>query len=471
MSDAQNQAPVSLVDPNVPADQGLSSLGLLMQLGGSLFAAVMTLATFTALLALGARGGGGGENLVILLLLGVSLTRSIFHRMAGTELLYGKPSFEGVSRLGGVKRYIAIGLAHSAMVFLILSGKFHMDMKLALGIGLGCAAWPVTLAVLMTLPRFRRFNTEMPVAEDKGFEAASILMTVLGLCGLLGGAVVLVLMVQAGSELTKGAGVLLVLTTAMLVVRSFIHVQAGFSGLRETSVDRSVELANRYANFGVISSFCGGGALLLWVMTSAVSVAGMALITGLVWMLMAWPLIIRRFFSDRQFVDLLAGDNAPIHRRAPDAGITALGWFLFAYSIMQASFMLPSLFGGSEMREMGGMLPGLMGGGGGGFRSMWWTVGELVLQGWAGYEPVRMSPQSRIIATIYGLVGGGVTIFMNYPLLHNLKHMRGVMGAGSVGIAMLALSLVIPVATIVLVNRKLAPTARARFKSKPTTGA
>ena len=42
----------------------------------------------------------------------------------------------------------------------------------------------------------------------------------------------------------------------MLVVRSFIHVQAGFSGLRETQVDRAVELANRYANFGVISSFC-----------------------------------------------------------------------------------------------------------------------------------------------------------------------------------------------------------------------
>ena len=32
----------------------------------------------------------------------------------------------------------------------------------------------------------------------------------------------------------------------------------------------------------------------------------------------------------------------------------------------------------------------------------------------------------------------------------------------------LAFALVIPVATIVLVNRKLSPTARARFKSKPT---
>ena len=40
------------------------------------------------------------------------------------------------------------------------------------------------------------------------------------------------------------------------------------------------------------------------------------------WMLMAWPLIIRRFFSDRQFADLLAGDDAPRPppraRRRPD---------------------------------------------------------------------------------------------------------------------------------------------------------
>jgi len=118
---------------------------------------------------------------------------------------------------------------------------------------------------------------------------------------------------------------LFVLSLMLLVVRSVLHVQAGFSGLRETSVDQSVERANRYANFGVISSFCMGGALLLWVMSSAMSVAGLAMISGLVWILLAWPLIVRRFYSDRQFADLLAGDHAPVHRRSPDAGLTWLG--------------------------------------------------------------------------------------------------------------------------------------------------
>jgi len=359
------------------------------------------------------------------------------------------------------------GLAQSVMVAALLAAKFHVPTTIALGILGGLAAWPATLAVILRLPRFKRFQNDIPVTEDKGFEGAAILMSVLGLCGLVGGATVLYIMLQAGKELTKGPGVLLVLTVAMLVVRSFIHVQAGFSGLRETSVDKGVELANRYANFGVISSFCGGGAMLLFVMSSAVSVAGMALITGLVWMLMAWPLIIRRFFSDRQFADLLAGDNAPVHRRAPDAGITALGWLLLAYAMFGFSFSIPAMFagGGGDMGELQSMMAI---GGGGGAHSMWWNIGTLVLQAWAGYELIRMSPQSRIIATVFGVVGTGVAIYMHLELIHGLKHMHGMMEGDALLIGPLALQLIIPIATIVLVNRKLSPTARARFKTKPT---
>ena len=247
-----NEEAVNLVDPGVPADQGLSSLGLLMQLGGSVFAALATLATFVTVLA---PGGRGDEKLWVLLILGLTVTRSLFQRMAGTELLYGKRTFEGVgSPLSGVKRYVVVGLAHSAFMFLLLTGKFHLDMKLGAGIGLGLASWPLVLAVLVSLPRFRRFTGELPVAEDKGFEAASILMTVLGTCGVLGtGAVLLMMLDMGGRMLTQGPGVLIMLATVLLVIRSGLHVQAGLSGLRETSVDRAVERANRYANFGVIS--------------------------------------------------------------------------------------------------------------------------------------------------------------------------------------------------------------------------
>jgi len=456
---AENQpGVVDLVDAGVPADQGLSSLGLLMQLAGNVLAAFVALQAFLMLFV----PRVDTDTLWILLLLGLSIARSMFHRSAGTQLLYGGPPGQ---RLQGIRRYIMFGLAQSVMVAALLAAKLHVPSKLAIGFLVALAAWPVTLGVLIRLPRFKRFENDIPITEDKGFEGASILMTVLGLCGAIGTGTALVVMLQMpGSELQKGPGVLIVLTVAMLVVRSIIHTQAGLSGLRETNIDRSVELANRYANFGVISSFCGGGALLLVVMSSAVSVAAMAAVCGVCWMLMTWPLIIRRFFSDRQFADLLAGDEAPIHRRAPDAGLTALGWLLLGFAILMGSFTIPQLFTSPDSDFYA--LQSLLAFGSGGAHSVWWSVGELVLMGWAGYELIRMSPQSRIIATIFGVVGVAVAIYTNYPLFQELKHMRG-MGADAMAIGPLAFALIIPISTIVLVNRKIAPTARARFRQKP----
>jgi hypothetical protein len=452
---------VDLVDAGVPADQGLSSLGLLMQLAGNVMAALAALVTFSIML----EAGGRGDVLWFLLIFGISIARSMFHRAAGTQLLYGRPGFEAVSRLAGVRRYVLFALAQSVMIAALLAAKMHVPTTIALGVLAGLAAWPVTLGVLMQLPRFKRIANELPISEDKGFEGAAILMTVLGLTGAVGGGAVLAIMLQAGSALQKGPGVLLVLTVAMLVVRSIIHVQAGLSGLRETSVDRSVELANRYANFGVISAFCGGGAFLLFIMSQSFEITGMAVIAGLVWMLMAWPLIIRRFFSDRQFADLLAGDNAPVHRRAPDAGLSALGWLLLALAVFSLSCSIPGLIAGSESGELRNLM---MMGGSSGYQSMWWNIGTIVLQAWAGYELIRMSPQHRIIATVFGVVGAAVVIYTNLPLIRELKHMRGMMGGDAMAIAPLAMGLIIPIATLVLVNRKIAPTARARFKSKPT---
>jgi hypothetical protein len=466
MSEQKQDGVVKLVDAGVPADQGLSSLGLLMQLAGNLFAAYAGLLAFAMLFAL----RGSGETLWVLVLLGASITRSIFHRNAGTQLLYGAPSLtaDGSNqRLAGIKRYFIAALIQTVIVGVLLAGKFHVPGKFVVSIMLGLGVWPVTLAILMMLPRFQRYGDDLPLPEDKGFEGAAILMTVLGLCGLIGtGAVLVFTLDMPGKTLTKGPGVLIALALAMLVFRSILHVQAGLSGLRETSVDRSVELANRYANFGVISSFCGGGALLMFFMTSAMNVVFLAIVCGLCWMLMAWPLVIRRFFSDRQFADLLAGDGAPLHRRAPDAGLTSLGWLLLAWAAFSATFLIPQIVLGTDSDF--GRLQDLMAFGGGGLtRSMWFSVGLVVLQAWAGFELIRMSPHSRVIATVYGVVGAIVTVYINWPMFDLLKHMRGIDPNQVMLFGPLAMALIIPVATVVLVNRKIAPTARARFRQNP----
>ncbi len=470
MSEDQKQPTVDvvdLVDAGVPADQGLSSLGLLMQLAGSVLAAYATLATFVMVLSI--RTDRGEDKLWILLVLALCVGRSMIHRLAGTELLYGKRRLDGstVSPLAGVKRYVVLGLAQSALLTGIIIAKLGVPAKFAVGIGAGLAAWPVTLGVFLQLPRFKRFSTEVPVSEDKGFEAAAILMTVLGLCGVLGtGAFLLIMLDEGGKALQQGPGVLLMLATVMLVIRSGLHVQAGLSGLRETSVDRSVELANRYANFGVISSFCAGGAMLLLLMTARLDFSGLVLISGLVWMLMAWPMIVRRFFSERQFADLLAGDNASLHRRAPDAGVTGMGWLLVGHAAFSAAFLIPQLVLGEEtiqrgITEMLSFMGPMTN------RSLWWSVGLIGLQGWAGFELIRMGPHHRVIGTVYAVIAAVLTTYMTWPILQSL----GQMGAmGPTGFAMfipLAIQLVIPISTLVLVNRALAPTARARFRPRP----
>ena len=463
MSD-ENKNAVNLVDPGVPADQGLSALGLLMQLGGSLFAAIATLATFFMLLT---GGGRGGDKAVVLLVLGASITRSIFHRAAGTELLYGSRSLDKTqSPLAGTKRYILVAAAQTALVFLVMVGKFGAPMKIGVAMSLGFIAWPLTLAVLMQLPRFKRFQTELPVSEDKGFESASILMTVLGTCGLLGAGAFLIIMLDGGGRMMQGPGVLILLATILLVIRSCLHIQAGLSGLRETSVDRSVELANRYANFGVISAFCAGGSLLLLMMAlmrGRFDPTGLIMVVGLCWMLMAWPLIIRRFYSDRQFADLMAGDQANLHRRAPDAGLTGLGWLLFAHAIMSAAILIPQLIVPPASLSRG-MAEAMAMFGGGAMRSLWWSAGLIALQAWAGYELVRMSSTHKVVGTVYAIVAIIVTVYLTYPMLQAMKHI-GQMGPSAVTMFIpVAIQLVIPIATLVLVNRRVAPTAQARFR-------
>jgi len=64
-----------------------------------------------------------------------------------------------------------------------------------------------------------------------------------------------------------------------------------------------------------------------------------------------------------------------------------------------------------------------------------------------------------------------VTVYINWPMIKALKHFGSALGGDGSGALMLgplAMALIIPVATIVLVNRKIAPTARARFRNKPT---
>jgi hypothetical protein len=462
MKETHEHEVVDLVSADVPADQGLSSLGLLMQLAGTLLAAGAIVVSFMGLVEM---RGESSNLLFVFFIAAVSCVRSLFHRMAGTELLYGRRALRATvdapqDYLAGVRRYVAVAFAHTAVIAVAFWLKGGSSMRTMLGLIAGLALWPSVLGLVLASPRFQSFKHRMPITEDKGFEGAAILMAVLGAMGVFFSGLFLLALLQAGKVLAQGPGVLLMLAMIMLVIRSFIHLQAGISGLRETSVERSVELANRYANFGVISSFCAGGALLLLSMATALDVFVLSVVCALVWVLVTWPLIIRRFFSDRQFADLLAGEGATLHRRAPDAGMTGLGWLLIGMSVLAGSLLLPRLINGDSL--FGGRLDALMGGGN---RSVWWNVGFVMLQGWAGVELVKMSSMRRAVGVLYAVAGSAVQVYLMWPGIVALWHAPRGLAPGAITMAGIALALTIPVTTLILVNRKLTPMARARYRT------
>jgi hypothetical protein len=458
-----------LVDPNVPADQGLSALGLLMQLGGSLFAGVGALGLFQFLIIAGrSRGNAGSQLGMLIVLLAACVTRSIFHRQAGVDLLYRRGGLDGsVSPFAGIRRYILVAVIHTALLALLMKAKFHAPGKLVFAYSVGFLTWPAILAVLIQLPRFKRYETELPVSEDKGFEGAAILMTVLGTCGVLAGAIILYFMLDNAEALLKTTeGLILLGAMVMLFIRSVFHLQAGVAGVRETSVDRIVERTNRYANFGIIAAFCAGGAFLLTAMMNKPDPAALALISGICWLLLAWPMIIRRFYSERQFGDLMAGDDASLHRRAPDAGLTSLGWFLLVWAAASASSLIPQVIASGDGGGFGGMAEMMSMMSSRGTGSIWWPVAVIALQAWAGFELIRMSGPSRIIACVYGAFAVFVTLVVQWDMIKHLGKSFD-LGGGPGEIFMygtVAMSLVVPVSTLLLVNRKITPSATARYK-------
>jgi hypothetical protein len=421
-----------------PADQGLSTLGMLMQLAGSTFAAFMTMLMLVML--------GDGVGGWMLAVFGLSITRSFVQRNAGKDLLYG-----ATNRLAGIRLYVVVGLVQSVLVAAIAWWGLDMAGREVFGLLAGLAAWPACLAIVFARPRFRRFRDVMPLAEDKGFEGASILMVVLGLSGIgyiLTAAIVVLAVIEYIGEMAYVFWAVL----AVLLVRSILHVQAGFSGLRETTFDKTIVRAKRYADFSVTTAFALAGALLLFNIAVNGGVIGLALIGAACWLLLAWPMIVRQFFADRQISELIAGDDAPPHHRAPDAGLTNLGWLLLAHAMLQATILLPDLFGTPLLLHVGD-------------RSIWISVAVVALQAWAGAELIRMSSQSRFIATAFGTLGTLAVSYVAAPAMQHIEHITLPTAQTVATYGFLFLDTVIPPTTLFLVNRKVTPTARARFRT------
>ncbi len=466
---APPSGPIGLAEPNLPVDGGLAGLGLLMSLTGAVFMVIalgMGAIMMFSLMFAGDVRGIGTLILIALLVIAVSTLRSWAHRAAGQRLLYDGP---GTPR-SAMQRYFRCAALQTALILVAL-GSQGVPGKLLGMLLVMLAGWPVALAIALAAGRYRALLDQhtIPQAEDKGFEGAAILMVVLGLTGLLFGGVMAISVLEEIRPLISPApfvGFSLIAITIMLIVRSSFHVRAGLGGLRDAHRDRAVDAVAKYSNAAVLSGavICG----LLFLMTVVASEGHMegpsillTLITVifLMWALTTWPIIVKRFFVERQFADLLVPGEAP-HSRAPDRGLTTLGWFLFGQAVLGLAMAAPALLQPDHYHRardpMSAMITLLQAGG----RDQWWSIGVAALQLVASWQLIRMRPNYKMIVTLWSVVAALVAVYIHYPMLKAIGRSRG-FGAvdadtllGNLSFMTVAIALIAPIATLILVNRK-----------------
>ncbi len=445
-----------LAGANMPADNGLTGLGLLMQLAGSLFLAYGAFIAASPIL----EDMRGGPRMSLFAIGVASAIRSAYHRSAGAGLLYGSPK----GPLHRLKIYIIVGIAQSAAVSLFL---LNMDMpgKLALFFFVVLAAWPTTLAFVMQTKRFKSISDDLPKSEDMGFESAAVLMTIFGFMGSLAMGLFIVTMFKSDAFVMSDVPSLLWMSVMILLfIRSVLHARAGLQGTMGANAERASESAARYFNFGITVSVIAGAVFMMQMimMQGTLHFALFTMVAVGVYMLLVWPMALRNFFTDRNFSMLL--DEQGFTRRAPDTGLTALGWLLLSLGVMGLSvslaavvFLKGKLMGVDLMLLSRMAVPGA--------HSQWWMIGVSGLQVAAGLELIGMSDRHRIVATAYGAVTMVVTTYLWWPVISQLSKASSMDPVASAEFyAQLLLSLTVPVATLLLVNRNWAPDARARIR-------
>lgn len=458
---------VALPRAGVPADHGLATLGLIMQLVARTTCA---LAALVAPLVLVDAGAGRGNWR--LLALALCVARSQVHRIAGRDLVYGRDreALEGAaSPLAATHAYVAVGIVQAIAIGLIAVSQLGATPRTAAGIAAALALWPIVLAVVCASRWFRSFRAGIPLGEDRGLEGASIAMTILGAGGAISTAALLVLVGRLPTRyLEHGWGTMLSIVFALLLARSCLHVYVGAAGLRATSFDRPGELADRYVCIGLVSAFAVAGVLALLALSACLPVEAIASAAVVCWLLAAWPMTVRRYFYHRQFAELLAGDRV-LHRRAPDAGLTGLGWLLAGHATAVAALLIVELtvepHGAGRAIES---LVAIIAPRGPGSVDLAITGAVCALEAVAAIALIRMSDHRRAIAAGYAVIASGVAVTAAWPIIRTI-------GSHAMALELVlywlpaAAQLVIPIATLVLMRRAVIPTARA-IPARRTSG-
>jgi hypothetical protein len=182
---------------------------------------------------------------------------------------------------------------------------------------------------------------------------------------------------------------------------------------------------------------------------------GVPVATTAVLLLLAWPLLIRRFFAERQFADLVAHGGEPgAHARAPDHGLTTLGYFVLALAVAGVSLLLLRLVvlpGGVPWAAVGLGAPAMTPPGG---LSPWWGLLPLVFMLGTAIELVRQGAAMLILALGWAVAALALAL-VDIRLVLQAAPRGGVMAHAVVVLPTLT-TLVLPLVCAVLVVRRAA---------------
>lgn len=387
----------------------------------------------------------GGEALWLFVILIATIVRSLVHRMAGIRLWRDAPT--DPPWRAGITAYAGAAAAHTALWLLFLKVKAHAPVGALLGAAVLLMAWPVAVLAITRLRRFRDLGPRPPVAEDNGFEGLAVLMSILGFCGLVVSIAILVTGISVRDQASGLANVLMLAGVA-LIVRSIIHVSVGARAVRGTAVNAAADFL-RYAAVGIAIGAAVGLLATLWLFIASIDFFGLATGVAVTLALVAWPAIVRRFVTWRHLADVAAEH---VRRRSPDAGITALGWLLLAGGAAALGAQLAPLLWGDSfghrtstmMMQMAGM-PATGG-------DEPWLLALAGAQLWAALELLAVTPRRRLVASAWALAALVVTVIEQAPGLEALLDAE--VRVMALGLVAFALTLALPAATLLLVNRR-----------------
>lgn len=450
----------------LPADLGITGLGLVMALGGAVFAAATLLLGVPMIVDYMERGGAYGAKLPVVELVGMMAVvalgeiRAANHALAGAEMLYGAPD----KALRALHRYAWWSLAHAVVTALVV-WRHGVAIPVAIAVAGALWLWPQLVLTLAT-GRLRQLAADHryapPVPEDRGFESLAVLMTALGAAGfttalaLAGG----LLGDDTDALRRQGAAVLLFALVGVMLVRSVLHVIAGRAALHE-SPERALAAVQRYAQFGVISSVIAGGVLMVMLVGYSglfVAIIGAPCVAGA---LLAWPMAVRRFATTRHMDEIAAGPQVEPNRRPPDLGMTAIGWLLLGLgTIGLGAGAIAQIAGAGVRMPIVGLLRLPIWDDG----KPWLTLIAAGLQLWIALELITMSARRRLVGIGAGLAAAALGLYLARPLLD--VDAVAFDPYAVLRIALLICAVVLPAMTAALLLRPSGPGARARYRAR-----